>query len=68
LIDEAHQPGKVSPAGGYQSMFDSLDEQMKHDRDRESTMKERMMMWATVAVLSVALFAGLLFGVTKLTG
>lgn len=49
-------------------MFDSLDEQMKHDRDRESTMKERMMMWATVAVLSVALFAGLLFGVTKLAG
>lgn len=47
-------------------MFDSLDEQMKHDRDRESSMKERMVMWATVAVVSVALFAGLYFGLTKL--
>jgi hypothetical protein len=47
-------------------MFDSLDEQMKHDRDRESSPKERMMMWAVIAVVSVALFAGLLFGVTKL--
>jgi hypothetical protein len=47
-------------------MFDSLDEQMKHDRERESTKKERMMMWAVIAVVSVALFAGLLLGVTKL--
>jgi hypothetical protein len=47
-------------------MFDSLDEQMKHDRDRESSPNERMMMWAVIAVVSVALFAGLLFGVTKL--
>lgn len=47
-------------------MFDSLDEQMKHDRERESSKKERMMMWAVIAVVSVALFAGLLLGVTKL--
>ena len=48
-------------------MFDSLDEQMKHDRDKESTPKQRMMMWGLVAVVSVAIFAGLLFGVTKLS-
>ena len=47
-------------------MFDSLDEQMKHDRDKQSTTKERMMVWAVIAVVSVALFAGLLLGVTKL--
>ena len=47
-------------------MFDSLDEQMKHDRDKESSTKERMVVWAVIAVVSVALFAGLLFGVTKL--
>jgi hypothetical protein len=46
-------------------MFDNLDDQMKHDRDRESTKKERVMLWAAIAVVSVALFAGLLFGVTK---
>jgi hypothetical protein len=47
-------------------MFDSLDEQMKHDRDKESSGKERMMVWAVIAIVSVALFAGLLLGVTKL--
>jgi hypothetical protein len=47
-------------------MFDNLDDQMKHDRDRESSTKERMMIWAVIAVVSVALFAGLLLGVTKL--
>ena len=47
-------------------MFDSLDEQMKHDRERESTKEERMIMLAVIAVVSVALFAGLLLGVTKL--
>lgn len=47
-------------------MFDSLDDKMKVDRDRESSPKERMMMWAVIAVVSIALFAGLLIGVTKL--
>ena len=47
-------------------MFDSLDDQMKHDRERESSKKERMMVWAVIAVVSIALFAGLLFSVTKL--
>ena len=48
-------------------MFDSLDEQMKHDRERESTPKERMMVWAVIAVVSVALFGGLLLGLTNLS-
>jgi hypothetical protein len=46
-------------------MFDSLDDQMNHDRERESSAKERLMVWALIAVVSVVLFAGLLFGVTK---
>ena len=47
-------------------MFDNLDDQMKHDREKESSPKERMMMWAVIAVVSIALFAGLLLGITKL--
>ncbi len=46
-------------------MFDSLEDQMKHDDERASTKKERMMVWAAIAVLSVALFGGLLLGITK---
>ena len=46
-------------------MFDSLDDKMKIDRDRESSPKQRMMMWAVIAVVSMALFAGLLMGVMK---
>jgi len=48
-------------------MFDSLDEQMKHDEDAATSTKERIMKWALVAVTSVVLFAGLYFGV-KLLG
>lgn len=44
-------------------MFDSLDEQMKHD-DREATSsKERVLRWVAVAVISVLLFGGLYYGV-----
>jgi len=48
-------------------MFDSLDEQMKHDREKESSPKERMMMFGVIAVVSVVLFGGLLFGVMRLS-
>jgi hypothetical protein len=47
-------------------MFDSLEDQMKHDDQRESSKKERMMVWAAIAVVSIALFGGLLLGITKL--
>jgi hypothetical protein len=44
-------------------MFDSLDEQMKKDMNRETTQKQRMLLWLVVAVASVLLFGGLYFGV-----
>ena len=47
-------------------MFESLEEQMKHDDQRASSTKERMMVWAAIAVVSVALFGGLLLGIMKL--
>jgi len=47
-------------------MFDSLDEQMKHDARAESTRTERVFVWVAVAVVSVLVFGGLYFGVRML--
>ncbi len=47
-------------------MFDSLDEQMKHDDALETTPKERVLRWVAVAVVSVLVFGGLYFGVRML--
>ena len=43
-------------------MFDSLDDQIKHDLQRESSSKERMLVYAAIAVTSVLVFGGLFFG------
>ncbi len=47
-------------------MFDSLDEQMKHDDHEASSKKERALVWITVAIASVVLFGGLYVGVRVL--
>lgn len=47
-------------------MFDSLDDQIKEDDKAASSPKERLLMWAFVAVVSVLLFGGLYFGVRVL--
>ncbi len=47
-------------------MFDSLDEQMKHDKQAETTGKERLVQWVMIGLLSVLLFGGLFFGVRML--
>jgi len=47
-------------------MFDSLDEQMKHDANLETTRRERVLRWVAVAVVSVLVFGGIYFGVTML--
>jgi hypothetical protein len=44
-------------------MFDSLDEQMKKDLDRESTRKQRLLLYLVVAVASILLVGGLYYGV-----
>ncbi len=48
-------------------MFDSLDDQMKADLNKESTSTERMIRYVAVAVASVILFGGLIFGVQYLS-
>ncbi len=47
-------------------MFDSLDEQIKHDDAAEITRRERIVKAALVAALSVLLFGGLYFAVRML--
>jgi len=47
-------------------MFDSLDEQMKHDAQVETTKGERTVKWVVIAVLSVLLFSALIFAVRML--
>ncbi len=45
------------------SMFDSLDDQMKKDLDKQTTTKQRVMLWVAVAAASVLVFGGLYLGV-----
>jgi len=47
-------------------MFDSLDDQMKHDDQLETTPKERILRWVVVALVSVLVFSGLYYGVSML--
>lgn len=51
---------------GGETMFDSLDEQMKHDLKEASSPKERILLWISVAVVSVLVFGGLYIGVRVL--
>jgi len=48
-------------------MFDSLDEQMKHDLEKQSSSKQRMLIWLAIVVASVIVFGGLYFGVSRLS-
>jgi hypothetical protein len=48
-------------------MFDSLDEQMKHDLEKQSSSKQRMLLWLAIVVTSVIVFGGLYFGVSRLS-
>ena len=47
-------------------MFESLDEQMKHDDAETSTPKERMLKYVLIGVVSIVLFAGLFMSVRLL--
>jgi hypothetical protein len=40
-------------------MFDSLDEQIKHDEAAGRTARERLLLWVTICVASVTLFGSL---------
>jgi hypothetical protein len=47
-------------------MFESLDDQMKHDAKAQKTARERWLEYTAIAVISLVVFAGLYFGVRML--
>jgi hypothetical protein len=47
-------------------MFDSLDDQIKHDAEQETTRGQRWLLVLTVVVVSLLVFGGLYFGVRML--
>ncbi|MCS7023569.1 MAG: hypothetical protein NZV14_02125 [Bryobacteraceae bacterium] len=47
-------------------MFESLDETMKHDAERESTPRERITKYIVTALISVVVVGGLLFAIRML--
>jgi hypothetical protein len=47
-------------------MFDSLDEQMKHDAQLQTTKAEQTIKWVVIATLSVVLFGGLYYAIRLL--
>ena len=47
-------------------MFDSLDEQMKHDLEKQTSSQQRILLWIAIALASIVIFGGLYFGVSRL--
>ncbi len=47
-------------------MFESLDEQMKHDAAQQTSKGEQAVKWVVVAALSVLVFGGVYFAVRLL--
>ena len=46
-------------------MFDSLDEQMKHDLQEQVSTKERIIRYITIGAVSVLVFGGLVVAVQQ---
>ncbi len=47
-------------------MFESLDDQMKHDMAAESSKKERILCWVAAVAATVLVLGGVYFGVKML--
>jgi hypothetical protein len=48
-------------------MFETLDEQMKHDEEATTTKKERILRYILTLVVAIVVFGGLYMGVQLLT-
>ena len=47
-------------------MFESLADQMKHDEREQLSMRERLVLWTVVGIVSVLVFGGLYAAVQML--
>jgi hypothetical protein len=49
-------------------MFETLADQMKIDEQKETTKRERVILWLVIAATSVILFGALIFGIYLMSG
>jgi len=49
-------------------MFEILEDQMKIAEEKATTKRERAVLWAVIAVLSIILFSALYFGIHLIGG
>ena len=61
----AQRPSFLRDFGEVTQMFDSLEEQLKKVEQQESTMKERLLRYLTIAAVSVLIFGGIIVAVQK---
>jgi Ni,Fe-hydrogenase I cytochrome b subunit len=47
-------------------MFETLDDQMKHDQDQESSRTERFLRWVAAIAVTLLVLGGLYYGVRML--
>jgi hypothetical protein len=47
-------------------MFESLDEQMKRDEKRQSSTRERVLLYLTISAVSIVIFGGIVLAVQHL--
>jgi hypothetical protein len=47
-------------------MFETLDDQIKHDTEMESTLTQRILRWALALAVTVLVLGGLVVGVRSL--
>lgn len=45
-------------------MFESLDEQIRHDEQKGTTSQQRMMHWVVIGLIAAVVIGGLCLGVT----
>ena len=49
------------------SMFETLDDRMKHDDEETSTLRERMTKWVLISLVAVALCGGIFLAIRQLS-
>jgi hypothetical protein len=52
--------------GEVYTMFESLDDHIKHDTETESTRTQRVLQWVMALVAGILVFGGLYYGVRLL--
>jgi hypothetical protein len=61
-------PGQATRLQGRSySMFETLDDRMKHDDEETSTLRERLTKWVLIGLVAVALCGGIFLAIRQLS-